>query len=172
MKNDKKKRQNNGPSRQSRPPGPSGPTERMKFWGSVALIIIILGYAANYSIDSMEVANNSPETNTQTGAQLFAQHCASCHGQKGVGQDTQRPKGGLLDNDSFLAPALNGTGHGWHHKTEDLFNTIKYGSMEPTSSMKGFKEQLTDEDISKIIVYFQSLWPTEIKQMYDQRNDT
>ena len=160
MKKDKKKRQNRASSTQ---------TERMKFWGSVALIVLILGYAYNYTTDTIIVTDVSPGLRLATSAQLFEQHCASCHGKKGVGQDVQRPKGGLLEDDSFLAPALNGTGHAWHHKTEGLFNTIKFGSMEPTSAMKGFEERLTDEEISKIIEYFKSLWPAEIKKMYEQR---
>ena len=159
MKKDKKKLQNKVPSEQ---------TERMKFWGSVALIIIILGYTYNYFADPANFPDNSSQVTAQTGAQLFEQHCASCHGQGGVGQDIKKPKGGLFEDDSYIAPALNGTGHAWHHKTEDLFNNIKFGSMEPTSAMKGFEERLSDEEISKIIEYFQSLWPPEIKERYDQ----
>jgi len=140
--------------------------DRMKFWGAVALIVIILGYGYSYT---QEVLDNRPAVVVQTGEQLFDQNCASCHGPAGIGQDVQRPKGGILPDDSYLAPALNGTGHTWHHKTEDLFNTIKFGSMEPTSAMKGFEERLSDEEISKIIEYFKSLWSPEIMEMYKQR---
>ena len=65
------------------------------------------------------------------GSALYAENCASCHGNKLQGQ----PKWNIeKDSDGHnYAPPLNGTGHTWHHNQEYLFNVTRYGfkKMDP-----------------------------------------
>src|SRR3989304_9715273 len=49
------------------------------------------------------------------GEALYRLNCAPCHGASGAGENPQSPMGGVKDDGSFLAPALDGTGHAWHH---------------------------------------------------------
>lgn len=74
--------------------------------------------------------------------------CVNCHGQSGAG-------------DGPVAASLNPAPrnfhqHGfWRHRTEgEIFWVIKYGS--PGTSMIGFGEQLTDDEIWAIIQYERS----------------
>ena len=74
--------------------------------------------------------------------------CVNCHGQSGAG-------------DGPVAASLNPAPrnfhqHGfWRHRTEgEIFWVIKYGS--PGTSMIGFGEQLTDDEIWTIIQYERS----------------
>ncbi|MDH4224431.1 MAG: cytochrome c [Deltaproteobacteria bacterium] len=109
----------------------------------------------------------SPET-LALGKRLYEQNCQICHGEKGVGQDIKSPKGGMDADGKYLAPALNGTGHAWHHKESDLFSVIKDGSPAPDSTMRGWSGKMTDEDIRSVIGYFQSLWPDALLVYYKQ----
>jgi mono/diheme cytochrome c family protein len=68
-----------------------------------------------------------------------------------------------------VAPALNGTGHAWHHPPEYLFRIIRDGSTVNRSRMQGWAQWMNDYDILAVIAYFQSLWPQGIKEAYTQR---
>ena len=68
----------------------------------------------------------------------------------------------MKDQGGYLAPALNGTGHAWHHPDEVLFRIIHEGSIAEDSPMRGFAGKLSDSEIVASIHYFKSLWPEEI----------
>jgi len=106
----------------------------------------------------------------EKGKKLFAQNCSSCHGVEGVGQNPESPNGGMLDEGGYLAPALNGTGHAWHHPNSVLFKTIKHGSIASDSSMRAFSNRLSDKEIVMIIHYFKSLWPDPIREKHSNLN--
>ncbi len=106
----------------------------------------------------------------EQGKKLFAQNCSSCHGVEGIGQNPESPNGGMLDEGGYLAPALNGTGHAWHHPNSVLFKTIKHGSIASDSSMRAFSDRLSDKEIVMIIHYFKSLWPDPIREKHSNLN--
>ncbi len=93
------------------------------------------------------------------GKQLFAENCASCHGKDGIGENSNQPRGGMSAAGLLIAPALNGTGHTWHHSDEVLFSIIKNGSGDPNSRMVGFKGRLNDDQIRAVLKHVKSLWP-------------
>ena len=105
----------------------------------------------------------------QRGQDLFAKHCSVCHGKKGIGQDKSQPAGGWDNNNNRLAPALNGTGHAWHHSPSLFYEYIQKGSISETSPMPSFGDRLNDSDIKSIIAYIQSLWPSGIMNNYKER---
>jgi cytochrome c oxidase cbb3-type subunit III len=74
-------------------------------------------------------------TDISTGAQLFSQHCASCHGSDGKGGT-----GVPLANKSFQEQVSN----------HFLFSTIRYG--RPGRVMPGFS-QLSDAEIQAIVAH-------------------
>ena len=148
-------------------------------WGLVLLPLVLAGgfYFFN-GASSAQAALTKPPTSAQIaqGQELFAQNCASCHGDEGVGENPRSPKGGVKDNGVYLAPALNGTGHMWHHPNTMLFNTVKHGSIAKDSPakdspMKGFEGRLTDEEIVSVIQYLKSLWPQEIQLRHSMMPD-
>jgi mono/diheme cytochrome c family protein len=100
------------------------------------------------------------------GKRLYDEYCASCHGEKGIGQDPKRRGGGLDENKIPLAPALNGTAHTWHHSPSYLFKYIKKGSIVGNSPMPSFGDELNKQEILSIISYFQSLWPEKKLEWY------
>ena len=105
----------------------------------------------------------------QPGVDLFKKHCAPCHGDAAIGQDPSQPSGGFDADMSRLAPALNGTGHSWHHPPALIYEYIQKGSIDKTSPMPSFGSILKDSDIKAIISYINSLWPNEILDGYRKR---
>lgn len=105
----------------------------------------------------------------EAGGRLFRQNCAVCHGPGAEGEDPAQPMGGMKTGGGYIAPALDGTGHTWHHADKILFNIIKNGSKAEGSTMQGFKKSLTDEEIAEIIRYFKTLWPKKIMKLRTQR---
>ena len=98
----------------------------------------------------------------EEGYLVYLENCAVCHGQAAQGGSPGRPMGGMDENGGFIPPALNGSGHAWHHPEEVLRHIITEGSSEPTSPMKGFKDRLTEEQVDSVLEFITSLWSAEI----------
>jgi mono/diheme cytochrome c family protein len=97
---------------------------------------------------------------TQDGAQLYAVHCASCHGANLEGQPNwieRKPDGKLP------APPHDETGHTWHHSDRQLVVIIGDGlaTIAPgyMTDMPAFGDQLTDPDILAILDFIRGQWP-------------
>ena len=135
-------------------------------------LIFLLGvyiYQQNsFPLDSL--SRTPSQIELSQGSELFTNNCSSCHGIEGVGQNPESPNGGMLDGGGYLAPALNGTGHAWHHPNLVLFKTIKHGSIASDSSMRAFSDRLSDKEIVMIIHYFKSLWPDPIREKHSNLN--
>ena len=147
----------------------------MKIWvWKISLILSISGLVAFCSLPSRaapspsSVVSNDRET-IALGRRLFAQNCAPCHGAKAVGENPALPIGGNKPGGAHRAPALNGTGHSWHHPPEYLFRRIREGTDLGNSRMMGWAGRMNDYEILAVIAYFQSLWPGRIKKGYRQR---
>jgi len=144
--------------------------------GKKGTILICLGIAATILVGTYWFSKPkdlwsqpvTAETITR-GAKLFQANCAACHGSGGIGERAETPKGGMKDDGSYIAPALNGKGHAWHHPNSMLFQTVKKGSIAEDSSMRAFEGRLSDEEIVTIIHYFQSFWPQEVLERRAQR---
>lgn len=93
------------------------------------------------------------------GAELYAQHCAECHGGDGEGAAAWREK----DSDgNYPPPPLNGAAHTWHHDLGALRRTIRFGGQPLGGVMPGFGDELSAEDIDAVLAHIQSLWPEEV----------
>lgn len=115
----------------------------------------------------VQVVRHQDSAQIQRGYALFSQNCASCHGVNGQGAPNwSRP--GVQGKDA--APPLNGTGHAWHHPMKALMTTIMYGTVRLGGAMPAWKDQLSEQDISDIVAWFQSQWPDEIYAVW-QRMD-
>ena len=137
----------------------------------VPLIFLLGVYIYQQKSFPLDSLSRTPfQIELSQGSELFAQNCSSCHGVEGVGQNPESPNGGMLDEGGYLAPALNGTGHAWHHPNSVLFKTIKHGSIASDSSMRAFSNRLSDKEIVMIIHYFKSLWPDPIREKHSNLN--
>jgi mono/diheme cytochrome c family protein len=101
------------------------------------------------------------------GEGLFRANCEPCHGPAGRGENPSEPMGGVKPGGGYLAPALDGAGHAWHHSPEALFRIIKKGSPAADSSMVGWASRISDAEIDAVMAYFRSLWPPAIQSRYE-----
>jgi mono/diheme cytochrome c family protein len=97
-----------------------------------------------------------------SGAQVFANHCAICHGEQAQGL-TANWRQRLADG-SFPPPPLNGTAHAWHHPLSVLLQTIDAGGVALGGSMPAFGELLSDAEKRAAVAYFQQFWSDDIYQ--------
>ncbi|MBZ0291539.1 MAG: cytochrome c [Anaerolineae bacterium] len=112
------------------------------------------------------LSGNSSVSQQETiplGQVVYLKNCASCHGPNGEGQNPAAP----LSKDAtgrFLAPPHDSTGHTWHHDDDLLIQIVREGGMGSPSDfypMPAFGDKLSDEDITAVIAYIQTLWTEE-----------
>lgn len=123
---------------------------------TVAAALASAGAAATElaSTDSMVVA---------TGARVYAQHCAACHGANGEGApDWKRPNAA----GELPAPPHGPDGHTWRHSDAMLARMIARGWRDPFNktsrlTMPAYQDILTAAEIEAVIAYLKSLWTDE-----------
>lgn len=123
-----------------------------------------------------ELLPNATAEQLAQGKQLFAQHCASCHGNKAQGHPQWRHPDA---NGNYPPPALDGSAHSWHHSLDLLRTLIAEGvrpafadnpANPPSLRMPAWEEKLTAQQIDNIIIWFQSLWPAQVYQTWRDIN--
>lgn len=106
------------------------------------------------------------------GSEVYARHCASCHGAELQGEPnwTVRKADGTLP-----APPHDVSGHTWHHSDAQLFEMTKWGTAAVVgggyrTNMPGFADKLDDEEIWAVLAYIKSRWPTDIQAVQARRS--
>lgn len=106
------------------------------------------------------------------GAEIYATHCAACHGSDLAGQtewQVRRPDGRLP------APPHDATGHTWHHADALLIDLTTRGTAAVVgggyeSDMPGFGDVLSAQDIIAVLSYIKSTWPPRVIAIHDGIN--
>jgi mono/diheme cytochrome c family protein len=105
------------------------------------------------------------------GERVYANRCASCHGEHLEGQPDWRRR---LPNGRLPAPPHDAAGHTWHHPDRELFEITKKGpaAVAPgyESDMPAFKDVLDDREIWAVLAYIKSAWPAEIRARQQRIN--
>ena len=106
----------------------------------------------------------------KAGEELYAVHCASCHGANLEGQDNWRKQ---LPDGAYPAPPHDASGHTWHHPDSQLFEITKFGGQAsaPTgfqSAMPAFEDVLSDADIWAVLEFIKSRWPQKERDYQTQ----
>jgi mono/diheme cytochrome c family protein len=102
------------------------------------------------------------------GRQLYAGHCAGCHGRNLQGQ----PLWQLRDYYAGRrAPALDETGYIWQHSDEAIFEITSHSrSAGQPRAMPAFKGVLNDSQILAIIAFIKARWPIALRILQAMRN--
>ena len=110
---------------------------------------------------------------TALGRQVYATHCAACHGAKLEGQPDwrQRDAQGRLP-----APPHDASGHTWHHPDDTLVRITKFGVAKAAnlasyeSSMPAYEGVLSDAEIVAALSWIKAQWPISIRAKHDEMN--
>ena len=95
------------------------------------------------------------------GERVYAQHCASCHGENLEGQPDWRRR---LANGRLPAPPHDERGHSWHHPDRMLFAITSNGLVPPhapagyESDMPAFAGTLREDEIWAVLAFIKSRW--------------
>lgn len=110
------------------------------------------------------------------GKVLYEEHCASCHGARLEGQPNwQSPN----DDGTLPAPPHDVTGHTWHHDNQLLYDYTALGGegalaergiTNVKSTMPGFADVMTEEEIWNVLAYIRSTWPERVQEIQAGRN--
>lgn len=134
----------------------------------LALMLVVAAGAA-----WLAVGQRAESARIAAGRELYATHCASCHGADLQGQpewQTQLPSGRLP------APPHDASGHTWHHSDDQLFIIVKGGvsAIVPDyeSDMPGFEGVLTDDQIRAVLDFIKSTWLEREREFQARRSQS
>src|SRR6267378_5166984 len=141
------------------------PIARSLVAGIVAAVLLM---AASLSDLIASDEPTKPDPNdpalTARGRMVYAEQCASCHGDNLEGQPNWRKR---LPNGRLPAPPHDPTGHTWHHSDKQLFDMTKNGTagLVPgyETDMPAYKDILGDADIRAVLSFIESTWPSDIR---------
>jgi mono/diheme cytochrome c family protein len=128
----------------------------------VTAALVLLGAGGGWLVWRPETGERRGEALAR-GAELYALHCAACHGVGLEGApDWQLPG----PNGRLPAPPHDGTGHTWHHGDDLLLRITKYGTAEVVgggyeSDMIGFGDVLSDREIRNVLAFIETHWSDE-----------
>jgi len=111
--------------------------------------------AAAFFAGPASAASRSVGPDAGHGKALYGQYCVACHGPNGIGEFNwqNRPRG---------APALDSSGHAWHHEDAQLLSMI-LDKPVPDSRMPAWRNVISSQDAQDLLAYVKTLWTQEIR---------
>lgn len=123
---------------------------------SDAQVTAVVGYVRSWSDSPAPAEDPTPVSGDPVrGAQLFASHCASCHGEEGVGGHGTGVTFSRPRDLSIIPPALNNPGFLSAASDQMIRATIHHG--RAGTPMPAFGGQLAATDIDDLTSYIRSL---------------
>ncbi|MGC2856415.1 c-type cytochrome [Novispirillum sp. DQ9] len=155
--------------------------KRMVFGIALPLVVVAVvgllgvGYMVRPGDDPAQgLADPTDAAQVAAGKEVYARHCASCHGADLAGETadwrTRKASG------SLPAPPHDASGHTWHHPDQQLFAITKRGiaPFAPegyVSDMPAFGGVLSDAEIWAVLAYIKSTWPPDALRSQQARTE-
>ena len=144
-------------------------------FAAVAALVLVVGLVLYQQRTSGPVAVALQPGNADLvgqGLQVYADNCASCHGENLEGQPNWRQRNA---EGRLPAPPHDPSGHTWHHSDQLLFDLTKFGlaavsGKDYATDMPVYKDILSDQEIIAVLSFIKSTWPKEIRDRHDQLN--
>jgi mono/diheme cytochrome c family protein len=124
--------------------------------------------ATAISLLASACGDGKPDPAQLASGQIYAEHCAACHGAMLEGQPNWRTR---LPNGRMPAPPHDDSGHTWHHPDAVLFGITKHGLVPPyappgyESDMPAFAGKLSDAEIRAVLAYIESHWSHDVRKL-------
>ena len=119
--------------------------------------LVVLMTGCTYDLDTISLVLETGQV--VEGQTVYLQTCATCHGENAEGNANE-----------LAAPALDETGHAWHHPDQQIYDWIVNGKLGMGSQMPALGEELSDEEVFAVIDYLHTLWTPQ--QLADQQSIT
>lgn len=134
----------------------------------VSLLCLCISLAACNQQSSEPKVNGRWYTQSQvnSGKQLYAEHCVSCHLDNAQGTSNWKE---TTPDGKYPPPPLNGTAHAWHHPLSVLKRVIAEGGIRLGGKMPAFGDKLNEQEALTVISYLQSFWKDEIYSAWISR---
>ncbi len=128
-----------------------------RFFGVGAALAVLAGALMILVVSQMDFSLGlmTASAHAAHGKELYGKYCVSCHGPDGQGEFNWQ-------NRERSAPALDSSGHAWHHEDAQLLEMILDKPM-PDSRMPAWRGLLTREDALDIIAYIKTTWTAFIR---------
>lgn len=143
---------------------------------AVLVVLAAQGWAERQSSSHIQVLGRAVDADTiALGQELYAAHCAACHGADLEGQPDWKSRG---PDGRMPAPPHDASGHTWHHSDQDLLLITREGlaAIVPgyETDMPAFGEVLTDAETEAVLAFIKSTWPERERayQAEATRNDS
>jgi len=149
--------------------GMTGSARSIWIGAAVTVLAAVAWYAVFADREGPLLADPSDAELVALGRDVYAAHCASCHGEDLQGQPDWRSRN---PDGTLPAPPHDQTGHTWHHPDQILVQITRDGgaAVAPAgfkSAMPGFAGTLDDREIRASIAYIKSRWPAPERQKQD-----
>lgn len=142
----------------------------MRRSGTLIFVLAILGVGAALiatrfvGVDAE--TKSGPSATVALGRTIYAEHCASCHGENLEGQPDWKSR---LPSGRLPAPPHDASGHTWHHSDGALFRITKKGPAAIIgdgyeSDMPAFQGVLSDDEIRAVLEFIKSTWSDRERQ--------
>ena len=138
---------------------------------SAKQIRAIVGYVRSFAPGKSPVYDKKlVKGNSQHGQQLYAKHCAICHGSEGegghgTGVTFSRPR-----DLPIIAPALNNSGF-LASASDQLIKASLMEGREGTPMLSYLKQGMSEQDINDVVAYVRSFEQTPIAAEYDYHKE-
>ncbi len=133
--------------------------------------LTVLAAGALVALTWMMVTRRAASAEIAAGRQLYAVHCAACHGRNLEGQPNWQTQ---LANGRLPAPPHDASGHTWHHSDAELFTIVQKGvsALVPgyASDMPAFEGVLTDDQAASVLMFIKSTWPDRERDYQARRS--
>lgn len=142
------------------------PLSRFRLAGAVVLAVVGAAAAAWLWREIPDPPAVDNPARLAVGGDLYALHCAACHGAALEGEPNWQARGA---DGRLPAPPHDDSGHTWHHPDWQLFAMTKYG-LAPfappgyDSAMPAFDGVLDDDEIRVVLAYIKSHWSDEARR--------
>lgn len=108
-------------------------------------LLVIVAVAFSVSLTSLATTGETNRSSTRSAAELYAKHCASCHGKDGRAKTFKAKRNHARDL----------TDQAWQDDASDerIFNAIMNGKRK----MPGFSKKLSEQEIETLVSYVRAL---------------
>ncbi len=141
-----------------------------------AMVLIGIATAAFWFLSPANAIGLFRPDDTETvmrGKVVYAEHCASCHGENLEGEEKWRRR---KPDGRLPAPPHDASGHTWHHHDWLLFKLTKFGLAKVAdmgdyqTDMPTYEGVLSDDDIIAVLSFIKSTWPSDVRDRHDEMN--